>query len=127
MSRASALPLPRLAYLALAWAALGLGLLGVLLPLLPTTPFLLLALWAGSKGSTRFKWWLLRHRHFGPALRQWSRHGAIDPRAKALAIAVMTSSWLWLYLRGTATAVLVFLALLFGALAVFLATRPSPR
>ncbi|MGB0865527.1 MAG: YbaN family protein [Granulosicoccaceae bacterium] len=116
----------RYVFYSIAWLAVGLGLLGVFLPVLPTTPFLLVALWAGSKASPKFRWWLLRHRYFGPALRQWSRHGAIDYRAKSLAIAMMFGSWLYLFYKGSHPYLLVFLALLFTGLSLFLLTRPKP-
>lgn len=114
-------------YLALAWLALSLGVIGVVLPVLPTTPFLLVALWAGSKGSSRFKWWLLRHRLFGPPLMQWYRHGAIAPTAKAMAVTMMSLSWFFVFLKGSHPAVVIFLAVLFTCLSIFLCTRPSPQ
>ncbi len=117
----------RYLYLALAWLAVTLGLIGAVLPVLPTTPFLLVALWAGSKGSPKFKWWLLRHKVFGPSLIQWYRHGAIAPAAKVLAVSMMSLSWLYVFLKGSHPMVVIFLALLFSGLGVFLCTRPSPQ
>lgn len=118
--------MPRYFFLAIAWLAVALGMIGVFLPVLPTTPLLLVALWAGSKGSPRFKWWLLRHRLFGPVLMQWYRHGAIDIKAKVLAVSVMACSWTYLWSKGSHIAVLVFLALLFAGLSAFLLSRPKP-
>ena len=64
---------------------LGLGLLGVLLPILPTTPFLLLAAWCFARSSPRLHGWLLGHRLFGPPIRNWEENGAISRPAKRLA------------------------------------------
>lgn len=72
----------RWTYLLLAWIALALGLIGVVLPGLPTTPFILLAAWAAARGSTRLHRWLEAHRVFGPMIRDWQSHGAVSRRAK---------------------------------------------
>lgn len=76
-------------YIALGWASLGLGFLGVFLPILPTTPFVLLAAFFFSRGSKRLHTWLLESRTFGPIIRDWERHGVIRPRAKALSLTMM--------------------------------------
>jgi len=63
-------------------AAVGLGLLGIILPLLPTTPFLLLAAACFIRGSERLHDWLINHRRFGPLIRQYREHHAIPLRTK---------------------------------------------
>lgn len=73
----------------LAWLALLLGLIGILLPGLPTTPFMLLAAAAAAKGSPRLRRWLLAHRQFGPAVRDWERSGAVSRKAKRVAMLAM--------------------------------------
>jgi uncharacterized membrane protein YbaN (DUF454 family) len=60
----------RVLYFVVGWCFFGVGVLGALLPLLPTTPFMLLALWSFSRSSQRFHDWLYNHRFFGPGL--WS-------------------------------------------------------
>jgi uncharacterized membrane protein YbaN (DUF454 family) len=79
----------RLVYFALGWLFFGIALAGVLLPLLPTTPFMLLALWGFAKSSPRFHHWLYHHRLFGPPLQRWQRYGVIPPLAKLIATAFM--------------------------------------
>ena len=74
---------------ALAYAALALGLLGVVLPGLPTTPFILLAAWAAARGSRRLHAHLLAHRTFGPMIRDWQHEGAVSRRAKWFATLMM--------------------------------------
>ena len=96
----SALPsnrLKRLAYLVLAWCSLACALLGVLLPGLPATEFVLLAAWASAKGSPRLNQWLHRHRLFGPMLRDW-RAGVVARRVKwtaSLSMSLCLAVLLW--------------------------------
>jgi len=60
----------------------GCAFIGVLLPLIPTTPFLLLAAFCFARSSERFHKWLYEHKVFGPLLTNWNKHGAISRRAK---------------------------------------------
>lgn len=79
-------------WLAAGFASLALGLVGLVLPLLPTAPFLLLAGFCFSRGSQRWERWLLTHPRFGPPVRAWREHRAVPRRAKLLAIAMMACS-----------------------------------
>ena len=63
----------------------GLAFLGLFLPLLPTTPFLLLAAYFFSKGSARLHYWLITHRRLGPIIRDWHENRVIRPGAKRTA------------------------------------------
>ena len=69
----------------------GLGVLGIILPLLPTTPFLLLAAWLFARGSPRLYHWLHTNRWFGKYIRDYREHRSIPLRAK---IIVLTLLWL---------------------------------
>ncbi|MCB1173857.1 MAG: YbaN family protein [Leptospiraceae bacterium] len=71
------------------WICLGLALLGAFLPVLPTTPFLILAAWLFSKSSPRLHQWLLRMPAFGPAIQDWEANRVIRPRAKWMATIVI--------------------------------------
>jgi uncharacterized membrane protein YbaN (DUF454 family) len=84
----------RYATLALGVLFLGLGIAGLFLPVMPTTVFLLLALWCFSRSSERLQRWLYDHPRFGHGLRQWHRHRVIPPKAKAAALAMMAASFL---------------------------------
>ena len=66
-------------FLTLGYVSLGLGVIGLLLPVLPTTPFILLAAFAFSKSSEKLHGWLLNHRLYGPLITNWQRHGVIRP------------------------------------------------
>lgn len=118
--------LRRLPWLFLTWACVGLGTAGTILPLLPTTPFLLVAAWAAPKGSPRIGRWLRNHPRFGPLLQAWRTQRAVPENAKIVALALLTASWLTLWLLNSAPAVLLFTAGLFICIASFLLSRPSP-
>lgn len=68
--------------------ALGLGILGVFLPVLPTTPFILLAAYCFARSSERLHTALLRHKHFGPAIRNWQTNRCVSRTNKRYAIVV---------------------------------------
>jgi uncharacterized membrane protein YbaN (DUF454 family) len=115
----------RLPFLWLAWSCIGLGAAGVVLPLLPTTPFLLVAAWAAPRGSPRLWAWLHDHSHFGPLLRAWRDHGAVPRRAKWLTLGLLPLSWLTLLVVGFAAPVLAATGVLFLAVGAFIASRPT--
>ena len=69
-----------------------LGVIGIVLPLLPTTPFVLLAAYCFSLGSARYEQWLLTHPRFGPMVRDWRSQRAVPMRAKQVAWGTMTIS-----------------------------------
>ena len=77
--------------------ALLLGIVGIFLPLLPTTPFVLLAAFCFSRGSARWEAWLVNHPRWGPMVRDWRTHRAVPLRAKQLATGMMavscTAAW----------------------------------
>lgn len=89
----------RLLLLSLGWLAIALGTLGIVLPLLPTTPFMLLAAWCFARSSPRFHHWLMWRSPFGRYLRHWQQHRAMPPGSKGRAIALIVMSFaLSLYL-----------------------------
>ncbi len=77
-------------FLALGTVALVLGVLGIFLPLLPTTPFVLLAAACYARGSRRFYAWLLAQRTFGPIVHEWQHHRSIPYRTKLTAVVLMS-------------------------------------
>ena len=103
------------------------GVVGAFLPVLPTTPFLLVALWCFSKSSPRLEAWLLNHPRFGKSLRNWREHGAIPQRAKIAAVSLMTMSYLIyvVILAPLALYALIVAVVMIGA-GTFVVTRPSP-
>ena len=82
----------RVLWLLAGFASLGLGVVGIVTPLLPTVPLVLLAAWCFSKGSVRWETWLLAHPRFGPMVRDWRANHAVPRRAKWAAGLMMTLS-----------------------------------
>lgn len=76
----------------LALVCVALGVVGLFLPVLPTTPFLLVAAWAAGRGWPQFEAWLLVHPHLGPPIRRWRDHRAVPRRAKWAASFTMAAS-----------------------------------
>jgi len=83
----------RILLLTLGWLAIVLGMLGIVLPLLPTTPFMLLAAWCFARSSPRFHHWLLWKSPFGRYLRHWQQHRAMPPGAKARAVCLIIATF----------------------------------
>lgn len=81
-------------FLALGWLCVGLGFVGVFLPLVPTTPFLLLALFLFARSSPKWRLVLMRHRLLGPYIRGYASKEGLSVRAKATTLAVMWGTML---------------------------------
>lgn len=79
--------------------SLALGIIGIFLPILPTTPFVLLTAFCWAKSSDRLYQKLLRHHLFGKMIRDWQQHRAVPRRAKYLAISMMSLSVIGLFYR----------------------------
>lgn len=118
----------RLGLQAFGCLCVGLGCVGAVLPVLPTTPFLLLALWAFARSSPRFHGWLLNHPRLGPFIVDWERDRVIPVRAKVLACTAMCASLIWVVGFSAAPwpAILAMAAVMaYGAW--FILSRPSRR
>ena len=112
---------------ALGVSAVGIGAAGTVVPLLPTTPFLLVAAWAFARGSERWRQWLVNHPRFGPAIRSWQTQRAIPRKAKWIGVASVVASLaiaVWMQLPPLALTLQV-IALV--GVSVFLLTRPDSR
>lgn len=117
--------LPRWLWLSVTYASLGLAAAGAVLPILPTTPFLLLALWAGTRASPRLRFRLYRHPRYGPILRNWHRHGVVPVSAKLLACSLMLVSAIALWFSQAPTVLIMAMCVFFAAVAFFILSRPS--
>lgn len=105
-----------------------LGIIGAFLPILPTTPFLLVALACFSRSFPRLEAWLLDHPRFGPPLHNWRRSGAISGHAKAIAVASMALSYVFFLVMSPVGLPLRLLVLaILCACALFVLTRPLPQ
>ena len=113
-------------YLGLAYLSVGLGVVGAFLPVLPTTPFLLLAAWAATRGSPELHHWLHAHPRFGPPLIAWETNRAVATSAKILASVLMALSWVIMWLMTDSWVVPMITGVLFLCVTGFLITRPTP-
>lgn len=83
----------RIPYFCLGWLMAALGFIGALLPLMPTTIFLILAAWFFARSSPRVEAWLLSHPRFGAPLVAWRQSGAVPRSAKMMACAGMLTGF----------------------------------
>ena len=105
-----------------------IGVVGAFVPILPTVVFMLLAAFCFARGSPRLYRWLMNHRRFGPAIRDWHQHGAIRRPAKRMAMGAIAFSFALSVVIGVADWVLAVQALALGCVSVFILTRPEgPR
>lgn len=114
------------AYAVAGLAALGLGILGAFLPVLPTTPFVLLAAFCFARAKPEWHARLRGHATFGPLVRDWEERGAIGPRAKALATFMIAAlcAWMWAAPAMPFAAKVAVTAVEAGVIA-FILTRPN--
>ncbi|WP_225876176.1 YbaN family protein [Lysobacter solisilvae (ex Woo and Kim 2020)] len=111
----------------LAYASLALGLIGIVVPGLPTVPFVLLAAYAAARGSQRLRERLLAHRQFGPLIRDWEAQGAVSRRAKRLASGMMAACALVMFLTAPKWWMAATGTAIMAAVAAWLWRRPEPR
>ena len=74
------------------WLCVGLAFVGTFVPGIPTTIFLIVALWAFAKSSKKFHSWLLNHKRFGPILQNWESHKVVPRKAKILMVIFQISA-----------------------------------
>ncbi|MDY6944160.1 MAG: YbaN family protein [Pseudomonadota bacterium] len=128
-TRKPARPLPAAArYLLLVFAALcvALGVIGIFVPGLPTTVFILMAGWAAARSSPRFSNWLENHERFGPMLRDWRESRAVSRQAKLSATVVMTISATILFLTSTRMWLAEVITVVMAMVLMWLWRRPEP-
>lgn len=112
------------------WAALGLicvalATIGVVLPLLPTVPFLLLAAFFFARSSSRLHTWLVTHPHFGRFIDDWNRSGAINLRAKRLSTISIAAVFLLSLALGASIIIIIIQAVTLSLVLIFIWTRPN--
>jgi len=113
-------------YFILGWVFFSIGAIGVLLPVVPTTPFMLLALWAFARSSRRFHHWLYHHKFFGPPLQMWQQHRVIPLAAKIMSISFMGISLVFMLIYSSLSILLklsIAVFMIYGAW--YILTKPS--
>ena len=116
----------RAAWVLAAYGFLGLALVGIAVPVLPTTPFALLAAYCAARGSERLHRRLLAHRALGPVIREWNEHRAVSRRTKVTAVATMALSAAVLLIVSGPGWVLLAVTALMATVATWLWLRPEP-
>lgn len=119
-------PIARAIWLAAGIISLGLGLLGIPLPLLPTTPFLLLAAFCFARGSDRLHSWLINHPRLGPPIEAWHREGAISKSAKRGSMLAIILVFGLSVALGVKPWFLAIQAVVLICVSTFILTRPLP-
>jgi len=117
----------RVVYLGLGWLLVTIGVVGVFLPVLPTTPFLILAVACFARSSPRLETWLLEHPRFGGPLRDWRERRAIPRKAKIAAVVMMTISYaIFWFVTSPPPLRAAIVAMVMLAPAIYVVTRPEP-
>ncbi|MGP4952098.1 YbaN family protein [Psychrobacter sp. T6-1] len=93
----SASPAMRWTFLTLGWVFFVLGIIGIVLPVMPTAPFILLAAGCWARSSRRFHFWLINHKYFGKFVRDWERNHAVPRYTKWLGTIMMALSTTMLF------------------------------
>lgn len=118
--------LVRIGWLSLGLACVALGIIGAVVPLMPTTIFLILAAACFARSSPRLERWLLDHPRCGPTLRAWRRDRAMSRRAKMMAVGGMATGYAIFFTVANAPVGICFVvALIMAGCAVYIGTRPS--
>lgn len=115
----------RLLWIAAGGICVALGMIGALLPVLPTTPFMLLAAFCFARSSPRLHGWLLAHPTFGPVIQSWQAHGAIAPKVKRMAVLTIAACFLFAVFLGLKPWLLLLQGTVLAAVSLFILTRPD--
>jgi uncharacterized membrane protein YbaN (DUF454 family) len=117
----------RAGFLALGVLMLVLGFIGIFLPVMPTTIFLIFAAWFFGRSSPQLEAWMLDHPRFGAALRQWREQGAVPLRAKLMAMFGIASGYALFWFGSRPTPIVgVLVGLFMLASAIYVVSRPEP-
>ena len=116
----------RIAWLLVGILSLSLGAIGIALPLLPTTPFILVAALAFARSSNRLHDWLITHNIFGPLIDNWQRYGAISRRAKVVSVTSMGLLIAISLALAAPVSLIVLQLVVLGIAAFFILSRPGP-
>lgn len=105
--------------------SLGLGGIGIFLPVMPTVPFLLVAAWAFSRSSPRLRQKILDHATYGPHVRAWQEHGAVGRVAKLWAVLAMSFGIIIAVWMSLPLWLIAAQASICTAVGVYVVTRPE--
>jgi uncharacterized protein len=112
--------------IALGWLCVGLGVFGLVMPMVPGAVFLIIAAACFSRASPRFEAWLVNHPWLGPPIRSWRDGGMIPRNIKVVALISLVLSFAMLILFAAPLFVILGVGVFFIALSIYIVTRPSP-
>tara|TARA_R110000868_G_scaffold117600_16_gene312650 strand:- start:28542 stop:28925 length:384 start_codon:yes stop_codon:yes gene_type:complete len=116
----------RALFLFLGWLSIAVGIAGIFLPIVPTTPLAILAAWFFSRSSVRWHAWLLQHKIFGPTIATWEAHGVISSKAKTLATTMMVILFSYTLIFVDVNVLIKSVVSVIGiCVLIFIWTRPS--
>ena len=116
----------RLVYFGLGWVFVALGVIGLIMPMMPGTVFLIVAAWCFARSSPRFEAWLLNHPTMGKPLRDWRAAGAIPRSGKIMACVGMMLGFTTFYFTVAPTLPIALgVAAGFLACAAYVVSRPA--
>jgi len=115
----------RIILISLGWLCVGLGFVGVFVPGIPTTIFLIIALWAFTKSSKKLRYWLLNHKRFGPILNNWQEHKVVPRRAKILMVVLMSLAVILFYYSLQSLILTIGLIIILVSVAIYVLSLPS--
>jgi len=116
----------RILWLTVGLLSVAIGALGVVLPILPTTPFLLVGAFAFARSSERLNLWLTTHRIFGPLIDNWHRYRSIDSKTKRTAIVIIILTPIAAWFFDAPLWVIGCQIIVLSGAAIFIVTRPLP-
>ncbi len=110
----------------LAWLSFALGAFGAFVPIIPTTPFMILSAWLFSKSSPRFHAWILSLPIAGPAVSEWNSHRVVRVRAKILCATMILISLTFIWWKAEVPQALkIILTIILVSVCTFVITRKS--
>jgi uncharacterized protein len=116
----------KILFFIIAWISFGLGVIGIFLPILPTTPFLILSAYLFSKSSPRFHAWLMGLPFAGPAILDWQQNRVIRPRAKVLCASMILLSFAIIWINPKIFLIVkILVTLILGSVGTFVVTRKN--
>ena len=113
----------KIAWLTAGWICFGIGVVGVVLPGIPTTFPMLLALGCFARGSDRMHDWLMNHPTFGPPLQRWQRDRIMPLKAKIIAVSMMTASLVYITVFSGLATWIVITTIVFIGIGLFVVLR----
>ncbi|MBO6467465.1 MAG: YbaN family protein [Pelagibacteraceae bacterium] len=115
----------RIILISLGWLCVGFGFVGIFVPGVPTTIFLIIALWAFTKSSEKLRHWLLHHKRFGPILNNWQKHKVVPRRAKILMVILMSSAVVLFHYSLQNLYLTIGLVIILVSVAIYVISLPS--